>query len=278
MRVVGILLGVMLCVAVGYTRAMAQERTLGVAYYDVEALYDTIPSQFYDDSDYTPRGAMRWSGERYERKLRHTAAVIDSMAMPLVALYGVESEQVVRDLVASCDNLYSYVHRTSDFNRGEDFALLYYGDWFVSERVRQYSSALCIEGRVVGGGAVAIIVHHRSPDLEYIVRQVRKANGQCRLIVAGDSYGVDFSRLGVADKCLAAERKGLGNRVWRDKWQMSDRIASDISGRAECGVYIRHWLLTESGVPLPTYLRGRYVGGYSSRLPVYVYFDDFFVN
>ena len=31
----------------------AQQRT-GFAYYDLDRLYDTIPSLFYDDADYTP--------------------------------------------------------------------------------------------------------------------------------------------------------------------------------------------------------------------------------
>lgn len=32
----------------------AQQRT-GFAYYDLDRLYDTIPSLFYDDTDYTPK-------------------------------------------------------------------------------------------------------------------------------------------------------------------------------------------------------------------------------
>lgn len=80
----------------------AAERTVGIAFYDVDRLYDTLPALFYDDEEYTPRGRLRWTAERYARKIRNTAAVIDSMALPVVALRGVENERVVRDLAAAC--------------------------------------------------------------------------------------------------------------------------------------------------------------------------------
>lgn len=50
--------------------------------------------------------------------------------MPLVALWGVENEAVVRDIAAACKGDYSYLHRTLNSLDGMDFALLYYGDLF----------------------------------------------------------------------------------------------------------------------------------------------------
>ena len=78
------------------------QRPIGIAFYDVDRIYDTVPALFYDDADYTPEGRLHWTAERYARKIRNTAAVIDSMALPLVALWGVENEQVVRDIAAAC--------------------------------------------------------------------------------------------------------------------------------------------------------------------------------
>ena len=37
--------------------AAAQSRAV-VAFWNVENLHDTIPSRFYDDSDYTPAGRL----------------------------------------------------------------------------------------------------------------------------------------------------------------------------------------------------------------------------
>ncbi len=74
----------------------------GVAFYDADCLYDTVPSPFGNDTRYLPQGEMRWTGERYRRKVMQTAAVIDSLGLPLVGLYGVENESVVRDVAAAC--------------------------------------------------------------------------------------------------------------------------------------------------------------------------------
>ena len=97
----------------------AQQRT-GFAYYDLDRLYDTIPSLFYDDTDYTPEGRLRWSGERYRAKVERAGAVIGRMAMPLAGVYGVENEEVVKDLVRASDLPYSYVHRTLNTLDGMD--------------------------------------------------------------------------------------------------------------------------------------------------------------
>ena len=75
-------------------------KSFGVAYYDVDKLYDTQLSVFYNDSDYSPAGRMRWSEERYSAKINNIVQIVDSMAMPVVVLYGVENEQVVRDIVS----------------------------------------------------------------------------------------------------------------------------------------------------------------------------------
>lgn len=125
--------------------ALAQPR-IGIAYCDLDHLYDTIPALFYDDSDYTPGGRLAWDTERYRRKIARTAAVIDSMRMPLVALWSVENEAVVRDIAAACRGDYSYLHQTLNSLDGMDFALLYYGDLFdphYEEPGRRY---LYIEG------------------------------------------------------------------------------------------------------------------------------------
>ena len=68
------------------------------------------------------RGEMRWTGERYRRKVMQTAAVIDSLGLPLVGLYGVENESVVRDVAAACKGDYAYLFRTTDSYNGLDFA------------------------------------------------------------------------------------------------------------------------------------------------------------
>ena len=110
--------------ALGCVVQIAAQSVIGVAFYDVDAMYDTIPSSSYDDRDYTPQGRRAWGEERYRRKVEHTAAVIDSMGMDVVALYGVENEQVVRDIAMACKSDYTYLHREQNGSSGLDFALL----------------------------------------------------------------------------------------------------------------------------------------------------------
>lgn len=124
------------------------QRPIGIAFYDVDRIYDTVPALFYDDADYTPEGRLHWTAERYARKIRNTAAVIDSMALPLVALWGVENEQVVRDIAAACRGDYSYLHRTLNSLDGMDFALLYYGDLFYPTRDEPGRRYLYVEGEL----------------------------------------------------------------------------------------------------------------------------------
>ena len=128
------------------TQAWAQ-RSFDVAFCDVENMYDTIPSTFYDDSDYTPRGRLRWDTARYRNKVQGVARLLDSLSMPVVALWGVENEQVVRDVVMATKSDYAYLHSTQDYSDGLDFALLYYGDRFFPEHVTSWRGALCVEGR-----------------------------------------------------------------------------------------------------------------------------------
>ena len=52
-------------------QATAQQRgMLGVGFYDVDKLYDTLPSRFYNDSDYTPEGRLKWTTNDTAARLR----------------------------------------------------------------------------------------------------------------------------------------------------------------------------------------------------------------
>ena len=94
------------------TGGLRAQTRLGVAFYDTDHLYDTVPALFYNDEKYTPDGELHWTAARYDRKIAAIASVIDSLGMPLVGLAGVENEQVVRDLAARCTAPYCYLHRT----------------------------------------------------------------------------------------------------------------------------------------------------------------------
>ncbi len=156
-KIVSLLLG--LWAGVGSTTPLFAQTVprAGFAYYDVDYLYDTIPSPFYDDQTYTPEGAKRWDTARYHDKLDRAAALIAELKMPLVGLYGVENETIVKELILRSEQPYSYVHLTLNALDGMDFALLYHGDRLLVEHVASGWGHLLIEG-VLDGRPIAILL------------------------------------------------------------------------------------------------------------------------
>lgn len=245
---------------------------VGVAYYDVDALYDTIPSRFYNDKNYTPEGRYKWDSQRYRQKIEHIAQVIDSLRMPIVALYGVENEEVVRDITATVREDYAYIHRTQDFSLGLDFALLYYGDVFFPEKVTSHHNALCIDG-YIGDCPVTIIINNNSSSLGVLLNRNEYKVEDRAIIVLGKQRAESTSRWQLSDVMSEAEAAGRGTVVYYDRWQMRHRIATNIRNIEQCNVYIKEWLLDMEGRPKPTFRGSKYYGGYSTSLPIYIYFD-----
>lgn len=245
---------------------------VGIAFYDVDKLYDTIPSRFYDDSDYTPNGKYKWDSERYKRKIENIAQVVDSLRMPIVALYGVENEQVVRDLTAITKEEYAYVHNTQDFSNGLDFALLYYGDIFFPKKSTTHLNAVCIEG-YLRDEKIAIIINNNTTSLGVLLSKCNLDATSQAIIILGRQETETTSRWGFSDKTINAERQGRGTAVYGDKWQMRHRIATNINNIYRCDIFVKRWLLDERGVPKSTFERTKYRGGYSSSLPIFIYFD-----
>lgn len=269
LRTMILLLAVLAATGTGLIRA---QNPVGVAYYDVERLYDTLPALFYNDEDYTPYGRCGWNTERYRRKIAQTAAVIDSMRMPLTALCGVENEQVVRDISAACRGGYCYLHRTLNTLDGLDMALLYYGDLFYPEYVEEGSECLYVEG-VLRGERIGILISRSERSSAWFVRDLREERPEVNLLVAGRCGSVDCAAFGLHDVMARAERSGRGNVRSRGAWRMRDRILADTALRTTAGdVFARRYLVDPAtGYPLPTFERKRYRGGSGYALPVFVY-------
>ncbi len=137
-----------------------------VAFWNVENLYDTIPSPFYDDTEWTPWGANRWNTERYRAKIGSLARVLDELGADIVGLAEVENESVVRDLVQTLETGYNYIHMTSGDSRGIDLALLYKGDKFfpAADSARLIPSGmgrefLSVRGELLGQSVEFIVCH-----------------------------------------------------------------------------------------------------------------------
>lgn len=264
----------------------AAAQPLGIAYCDADHLYDTLPSPFYDDSDYTPQGRLRWDTPRYRRKIARTAALVDSLGVPLVALWGVENEEVVRDISRACEGDYTYLHRTLNSLDGMDFALLYHADLFFPHYVEPGRRYLYVEGilrRPAGRGphqrfrsdTVGLVLCSEARMFRWVVEELRDERPGVKLVAMGRLPAREIEKYGLQDVHARAEQAGRGNIRSRSGWTMRDRIAVDTALRVRTGdVYIRRFLLDPAGIrPLPAFDRRRYAGGTSYALPVYVYLE-----
>ncbi len=90
--------------------------------YNVENLFDTIPSLVNNDEDFTPTGKNHWTSSLYWKKLGRLARVIAAAGgatpIDLVGMVEVENDSVLYDLT----------HRTSLSRLGYDFCITHGSD------------------------------------------------------------------------------------------------------------------------------------------------------
>ncbi len=266
-----LLLSILTSVAALFTLS-SQER-VEIVLYDVEHLYDTIGTPRNDLFQRSNTTDNLWSGERYTTKIKNIAKVLDSLDAPIVALIGVESEAVVRDLIVSSQLEYCYVYRSLNYFDDLDCALLYYGDYLVVEQVETSNYIFTVKG-VVDTLPIELSLTRRGAKL----RNFESATPAGLRVVMGSLSRQDLKRLKLQDPLQSIARHGVGDTYSDSRWYFKNRIGIDASTSAhyqvDCGVYCADWLLANAlRRPLPTFLFGRYVGGYSSHLPIYMNID-----
>ncbi len=247
----------------------AQQRKIGLAFYDVDRLYDTLPALFYDDSEFTPDGRMHWDSERYTLKINLISSQLDSLEMPLVGLYGVESEQVVRDIQRSCKSDYSALHLTRNSFDGLDFALLYYGDIFFMESSESLRDLMVVRGDYLGED-ITIILARDGRDVEsYLAENDLSPT----IIIAGDISRSDIKRWGYNNLHEQSAARGYGNAISQWGWYFKHRIAINRHELDhQSGAYVaRHLLDKDRQGIFATFKKDNYIGGYSNFLPIYTY-------
>ncbi len=154
----------------------------GVAFYNLENLFDTIPNNPQGrDLEYTPGGEKQWTGERYWKKISNLAYVISKMSsdrLPMgpaiIGVSEIENRTVLADLVkdpAIKDRGYKIVHHDGPDPRGVDVGMLYNPRLFKFRNVTNHRlkidgnpdfrsrDQMCVTG-LLGGCPVAVIVNH----------------------------------------------------------------------------------------------------------------------
>jgi len=115
----------------------ANDIDVQIVFYNVENLFDTIDAPGKWDEEFTPSSKKQWNTQKYQTKLAHLAAVIDSIGQDglpdIIGLEEVENRDVLEDLVlqpAIREAQYKIIHYESPDFRGIDNALLYRPDVF----------------------------------------------------------------------------------------------------------------------------------------------------
>ncbi len=111
------------------------KKVLRLMFYNVENLFDTKNDSLKQDDDFLPGGAMRWTYQRYNRKiscLYKTIVAAGSGQPPdIVAFCEIESRKVLEDLIYGTYLSrfeYRIVHEDSPDLRGIDVCLIYRAD------------------------------------------------------------------------------------------------------------------------------------------------------
>lgn len=211
----------------------------GVAFYNVENLFDTINQNGRWDAEYTPEGRRMWDTQRYNNKLTHLAEAIADMTTPetpigpaVIGLAEVENETVVADLVNRIDSVLQsrslqpwglhYVHHDSPDPRGIDVAMLYNPAYFEVTNVVNHSLTLpdepqfatrdqmAVSGRLLGQ-PLAVVVNH------WPSRLGGNAESEYRRIAAGQRCRQIVDSLRASDPDMGIVVMGDLNDDPRDK-------------------------------------------------------------
>jgi len=107
--------------------AVLNDSTFRFGFWNLENLFDT-KDDAYNDGDFTPKGANKWTETRYQSKLGNLAKVISEINADALGVCEVENERVLKDLLqtnALKSQGYAIVHYDSPDERGIDVAFLY---------------------------------------------------------------------------------------------------------------------------------------------------------
>lgn len=179
---------VLLLLAAALPSAAQEKRmaTFGVAFYNLENLFDTINNNGKYDLEFSPAGSHKWDSNKYRSKIKNMAYAISQMTTKttpagpaVIGVSEIENITVLRDLVkdpAIADRDLRIVHHDSPDARGVDVGLLYNPSLFRVLKVENYPleipelphfrtrDQMCVIGLMgnkrTGYSRVAIIVNH----------------------------------------------------------------------------------------------------------------------
>jgi len=160
------------------TCSQVSQQEFRVMFYNVENLFDTEDDPNTDDEEFLPRGARRWTPQRYYAHLQQTARVINAVGEwdtpALIGLCEVENDSVLIHLINRTPlraQNYRYCITQGNDPRGINVALLYQRDKFQyiehrAQRInftqsgRRSRDILHVWGRIITGDTLDVFVCH----------------------------------------------------------------------------------------------------------------------
>ncbi len=241
-----------------------KSQMFGVAFYNLENLFDTINNNGKYDLEFSPQGDRRWDSKKYWSKINKLAYAISQMTNKytpngpaVIGVSEIENITVLQDLVKAAPiknwNL-QIVHHDSPDARGVDVGLLYNPRYFQLDSVTNHRltipslprfrtrDQMCVVGKM-GGSPIAIIVNHWPSR-----RGGNKESSYLREAAA------ELSRSIAAD--LDAKNPGIAVVVMGDlNDDPSDKSCSEVLGAVkkpekvvEGGFYNPFWKKLDDGI------------------------------
>ncbi len=151
----------------------------GIAFYNFENLFDTIPNNpLGRDEEFTPGGSRQWDGRKYWLKVHNLAYAISQFKTKttpygpaIIGVSEIENASVMADVARPPElrdwNL-QIVHHDSPDLRGVDVGLMYNPRYFKVENVTNHTltalsfatrDQMCVVGQLLGQ-RIGVIVNH----------------------------------------------------------------------------------------------------------------------
>ena len=117
------------------SQAQRSRKVFGVAFYNLENLFDTINNNGKYDLEFSPQGKNKWDGYKYWSKIKNLSYAISQFKTrrtpdgpAIIGVSEIENITVLQDLVKAkdiADRNLQVVHHDSPDRRGVDVGLLY---------------------------------------------------------------------------------------------------------------------------------------------------------
>jgi len=311
------------------------EKSISIAFYNVENLFDTIDSPDTEDSEFLPGSKLDWNTKKVNQKIENISKVllsIDDVSPAIIGLCEIENRGILNDLVQYSElnnQNYQVIHKESPDFRGIDVALLYkegsytplQNEWiniqFPFDTTYTTRDILYSKGLLSNNDTIHLFVNHwtsRSGGQEVseakriflaeLLKEktdhILRKNANANIIIMGDlndnptdkslmeglncdsiSSNVNPSKM--YNLSLQKFQNGEGTLFYKS-WDLFDQMIvsgnlvlanskSKVKGNTH-HILRKEWMIFTDNKgnqrPNRTASSGRYYGGYSDHLPVWL--------